>query len=76
VQVQVMMTGNAGKCSEDTDEGGEDTNEGGECDNEGLSMFLYSISWKKNLSESHSNDIVALCHYRYSCWVCCFRHVL
>jgi len=35
-------------------------------DSDWLSMFLSFISWKKNHSEIKSNDIVYVCHYRYS----------
>ncbi len=38
-------------------------------DSDWMSMFVSFISWKKNRSESDSNDIVSLCLYHYSCGV-------
>ncbi len=39
-------------------------------DSDWASVFVSFINWKKNRSESDSNDIVSLCLYRYSCGLC------
>lgn len=35
-------------------------------DSDWVKVFLSFISWKKNISESDSNDIISLCLYCYS----------